>query len=323
MNSIDRLVFLLKSSSSIILQKLLPGVTEASDRILLEDALHRVQQQIAQHSCLAEHSCFGAGVASPQLSIVITLYASYDCIRQQLAAFSMDPFFKQCELVYVLDSPQHAVALKQLVRELSVLNNTSVTLAVMPANLGTASAINAGVAVARAPTLVIMDSDMLLPVNNAGHSWLEALHRLHEATTSPHVIIPAQKDAAQLAPQGVVAYRYEHDEVTLLTKDNAAKQKRPLPDGSCFSIAKKYFKKLGGIPAQDIVCGYERLAFMHRCAEAGIKPVILEKSAPMVHLGGMSANQHPSHSEVLQHINWRAHCLRWKKYIRQVANAPR
>jgi GT2 family glycosyltransferase len=110
----------------------------------------------------------------PRAAIVVPLYRNLRFLRFQLAAFARDPATRAAELIYVLDSPEQRAEVEHLLRGMAALHEgLAVALVVMPENRGYASACNAGAAVATAPVLAMLNSDVL----PAAPGWLEALLR--------------------------------------------------------------------------------------------------------------------------------------------------
>ena len=109
---------------------------------------------------------------NPRVSIVVPLYKVLDFLRFQVASFATDPWIRDhAEIIYVLDSPEQARQAEHIIAGLHLLYGTPMRLRVMPHNGGYARACNAGAAVARAPVLAMVNSDVI----PTGRGWLEAL----------------------------------------------------------------------------------------------------------------------------------------------------
>jgi hypothetical protein len=106
---------------------------------------------------------------APRATIIVPLYRTLRFLRFQLAAFARDPELRRsAELVVVLDSPEQRAEVESLPRGLAALHGLALRLAVMPGNRGYSAACNAGVALARAGTLLFLNSDVL----PAAPGWL-------------------------------------------------------------------------------------------------------------------------------------------------------
>jgi GT2 family glycosyltransferase len=115
----------------------------------------------------------GVPPRKPRVALVIPLWRNLSFLRFQLAAFARDTALRECaEIIYVLDSPEQRAEVEHLLRGMSALHGRlGVTLVVMPANRGYASACNAGAASSSAPIIGFLNSDVI----PAGRAWLPAL----------------------------------------------------------------------------------------------------------------------------------------------------
>ena len=84
-------------------------------------------------------------------------------------------------MIYVLDSPEQREELEHMLRGCHGINHMPVTLVVQPSNYGYGSACNAGAAEARAPVLLLLNSDVV----PAGPGWLQPL--LATLAAAPHL----------------------------------------------------------------------------------------------------------------------------------------
>jgi GT2 family glycosyltransferase len=91
-----------------------------------------------------EVTSFGLPPERPAVSLVIPLYRVLSFLRFQIGAFAVDPAMADCELIFVLDSPEQSNELEHLLRGLHALYGLPFRLAIMPANHGFAAASNAG-----------------------------------------------------------------------------------------------------------------------------------------------------------------------------------
>lgn len=109
---------------------------------------------------------------TPLVSIVIPLYKVYEFIKAQLAAFAADRWLAEnAELLFVLDSPEQAVHVEDLLIGFHLLYGLPVRLIVMDRNGGYALACNAGASRAKGRYLAMINSDVV-PLESG---WLEEL----------------------------------------------------------------------------------------------------------------------------------------------------
>ena len=113
----------------------------------------------------------GAKLSKPEVSIVVPLYRNLRFLRHQLGAFARDRSLCDAELIYVLDSPEQREEVEHLLRGLHGIYRVPLTVVVQAANYGYASACNAGTAEARAPVLLLLNSDVV----PTGRGWLSPL----------------------------------------------------------------------------------------------------------------------------------------------------
>ena len=113
----------------------------------------------------------GTPVVAPVISLVVPIYRNVHYLRHQLAALARDPGLRAAELIYVLDSPEQREELEHMLRGCHGISRMPITLVVQPANYGYGSACNAGAAEARAPVLLLLNSDAV----PAGRGWVAPL----------------------------------------------------------------------------------------------------------------------------------------------------
>lgn len=137
-----------------------PGLLEAC----IAPAVWRLHRAAMDRPGTPEVIALGVGAPRrPRLALVVPLWRNLRFLRFQLAAFARDPTLRgRAEIVYVLDSPEQRAEVEHLLRGMTALHAPlAVTLVVMPANRGYASACNAGAAACRAPVIGFLNSDVL------------------------------------------------------------------------------------------------------------------------------------------------------------------
>ncbi len=103
---------------------------------------------------------FGTACASPSHTLVIPLYGRIDFIEYQMALLSADPVKETLEIIYVLDDPRFADSIARLATSVYARLGIAFTVLVCDRNTGFARASNQGLAVARAPHVCFMNSDV-------------------------------------------------------------------------------------------------------------------------------------------------------------------
>ncbi len=81
-------------------------------------------------------------------------------MKVQLATMANDPAMKQCEIIYVLDSPEQEEELKTFLSNHCTLYQLPVKLVIMERNSGYGAANNAGASQATGKYLVLLNSDV-------------------------------------------------------------------------------------------------------------------------------------------------------------------
>src|SRR5262249_51688563 len=117
-------------------------------------ALSRLQTLHALGAEIATVLEYGRGPSAPDVSVIVPLYRRLDFVEHQLAQFIHDPEFREVELIYVLDSPELADALRDSAEALHALYRVPFRVALLPRNLGFALANDLGVSIARGRLVV-------------------------------------------------------------------------------------------------------------------------------------------------------------------------
>lgn len=104
---------------------------------------------------------FGVQVADPALTLIVPLYGRADFMRHQLARFADDPDFGRVELLYVVDDPDLLPEVLGLAAKYEWLFGVGFRVLDYGENRGFAGANNLGVLHARAPVVLLMNSDVI------------------------------------------------------------------------------------------------------------------------------------------------------------------
>jgi GT2 family glycosyltransferase len=113
----------------------------------------------------------GSAVRDPAAAFIVPLYRNLRFLRTQLGAFARDPGLCEVELIYVLDSPEQRDEVEHLLRGLHRLHGLPLILVIQPRNYGYGAACHAGAAEARAPVLLLLNSDVV----PAARGWLKPM----------------------------------------------------------------------------------------------------------------------------------------------------
>lgn len=125
---------------------------------------------------------YGEQIQTPVCSLVIPLYRRLDFMKNQLLELSDDDYIRRnCEIVYVLDDPPLDDALRSLAPILQESYGIPFKIMYSEINRGFAGATNLGTREARAPLLLLMNSDVI-PVETG---WLERM--IEQINASPDI----------------------------------------------------------------------------------------------------------------------------------------
>ena len=245
----------------------------------------------------------GAKLRRPRIALLIPLYRMLGFVRFQLGAFASDPGFAEVEIIYTLDSPEQRAEVEHLLRGLYLLHARSVTLVVMAANAGFAAASNAAARVARAPIVMLLNSDVV----PAAPGWLEpllaTLGRGCKRIAAPKLLF----DDGSLQHAGLL---FDRDDTGLWYNRHyhkgrpgdwpAANQARQVPGatGAALMIARAHFERLGGVCEDYIVGDYEDSDFCLRFRALG-GAVHYEPKSVLYHFERRSIRLHQGYTRTL------------------------
>jgi GT2 family glycosyltransferase len=205
----------------------------------------------------------GTPVPSPAISLVVPVYRNVYYLRHQLTALARDPTLREAELIYVLDSPEQREELEHMLRGYHGINRMPVTLVVQPANYGYGSACNAGAAEARAPVLLLLNSDVV----PAGRGWVVPL--LESLATAPWLAAAGPKllfANGSLQHAGLYFEQLaqgdwynSHFYKGMPRRFPAAQLPREVPGitGAAFCVRRDAYRAVGGISTDYVVGDYE------------------------------------------------------------------
>jgi GT2 family glycosyltransferase len=264
-----------------------------------------------------EEIVFGAPLHRPTASLVIPLYRNLRFLRFQLAAFARDAELRRTELIYVLDSPEQRAEVEHLLRGMAAMLDLPLRLVVMPRNAGYAAACNAGAAVARAATLLFLNSDVLPDTPG----WLGRMRaRLgrdrRTAAVGPKLIF----DGGTIQHAGLLFRRGEDG---LWLNDHYCKgfprhhpdaqrpRRVPGVTGAALLVRRAAFEAAQGFCTDYIVGDFEDSDLCLKLRAAGHE-IAYEPAAELFHFERQSIALHDGHARTLAGVlNRRLHHRRW------------
>jgi GT2 family glycosyltransferase len=286
-------------------------------------AILRLQTRLAERTAIERIDQFGDAPPDLIASVVVPLYKRVDFLEQQLAQFVLDPEFLRTDLVYVLDSPEDAEYLRAFALQLHRLYRVPFRLATLNRNGGFAVANNLGATLARAPLLLLLNSDVI----PEEPGWLSRLVSFYESTPGIGALSPKllyEDDTLQFAglyfdrPAGAHLWSNEHFYKGLHRDLPQANNARPVPavTGACLMIAKDVYQELGGLQSVYVQGDYEDSDLCLRLAEAGYDNWYFPDVA-LYHLEGQS---YPSElRKATSEYNKWLHTYRWRSQLEELS----
>jgi O-antigen biosynthesis protein len=257
-------------------------------------AIERLQLSLEGMLGVRSVAQFGDPPPDPDVSIVIPLYKRIDLVEEQLAQFVLDPYLARQDIVYVLDSPEDEDFLLETASRLHPLYRVPFRTAILKRNTGFANANNAGVGIARAPLLLLMNSDVL--PDRPG--WLERMVGFYESQDGIGALGPKllyEDDSIQHAgihfhrAEGQTVWQDAHYYKGLHRDFPDANVPRPVPvvSGACMMISRHLYESMGGLQGGYVQGDYEDADICLRMMEEGLRNWYLP-SAELYHLEALS-----------------------------------
>jgi GT2 family glycosyltransferase len=282
-------------------------------------SLHRAAMQAPRPLQVQQ---FGAPPPRPRVSVLVPLYRTLRFLRFQVAAFATDPDLADVELIYALDSPEQVAEVAHLLRGLHLMHGLPITLLVLPRNCGFAAATNEAAQAAHAPTLLLLNSDVV----PAAPGWLAALEDALEATGAAAVGPKLLFDDGSLQHAGLFFERW-HDGLWLNRHYHkglpqswpAAAHRREVPGvtGAALLVARHDYEDAGGLCEDYVIGDYEDSDFCLRLregrGEAG-GAIVYVPEAELFHFERRSIAVHRGYGQtsaalynrLLHHARWDA-----------------
>jgi len=259
--------------------------------------------------------------ADPVASFVVPLYRNLRFLRHQLTAFARDRSLRDVELIYVLDSPEQRAEVEHLLRGLSGVTGQPLLLVVQAANYGYACACNAGAAEARAPVLLLLNSDVVPAARGWLAPLLAALSRKRRlVAVGPKLLF--EDDSLQHA--GLYFDRGPNDEwfnshyyKGFPRHHPAANELRLVPGitGAAFCVRRQAFEAVGGFTTDYVIGDYEDSDLCLKLRASGGEIAYVPKSE-LYHFERQSIRDHAGYARTLAATyNRRLHHARWAPTI--------
>ena len=307
----------------------LPALTESILDECLVPAMRHIQAAFLAARQPPEVVRIGTPLASPALSIVVPLYRNLRFIRFQLPHLLRDPGLDEAEIIYVLDSPEQRPETEHLLRALHAVHQRPVTLVVQADNYGFASASNAGAAEARAPLLLMLNSDVIPAARGWLAPMLAALHSAPAvAAVGPKLLTEdggVQHAGLFFERNGPFAEWFNnHYFKGAPRRFPPVNRARPVPGitGAAMLLARDRFFAVGGFGTEYAIGDYEDSDLCLKLRAAGGE-ILYEPAAELYHFERQSIREHLVHDrDLATACNRRLHHARWDATIEALMARP-
>lgn len=295
----------------------------------LAPSLSSIQQRIRASVGRPKVSDIGAEPANPEVSIVVPLYRELGFLKAQFAALAGDPWISaHAELIYVLDSPEQAEDVEDLLGGLNLLFGQPVKLLVMERNAGYAMACNAGARVARGRYIAMLNSDVI-PVEAGWLSLLTARLQRDDGTGAVGAKLLYEDNAIQHAGLHFIQNRagkwFNHHYFKGFPRNfeeaNAERQV-PAVTGACLVAERKTFEAVEGFTEDYVIGDYEDSDLCLKIRRAG-HGVAYVPAAELYHFERRSIRKNADYTRgVASQYNRWLHQCRWECEIKELMAAP-
>jgi GT2 family glycosyltransferase len=300
-------------------------------------ALIDLHLEASRAICSGAHVArFGEQRASYEGSIIVCLYGKPDFLMLQAALFSALPGFERYEFIYVCNSPELA---DRLTKDATIACRTyggTITLLLMPDNVGFGVANNAAANLARSGRLLLVNPDVLPRTEDWAARHAAILENLPADQTALFGV-PLYYDDGSLMHGGMYfeleeclalgvgrifardVLRTEHYGKGAPPATAEYLRARPVPavSGAFMSIDREWFERLGGFSPEYIFGHYEDGDLCLRSLSAG-KPAWIH-DIPFWHLESRGSTRLPVHDGGRLVNRWNL-TTRWGDFVKQELN---
>ncbi len=301
------------------------------------EALQALSRRWAERAAglLAEpalHSCFGGTETEPELSVVVPLYGRIDFMEYQLNWFHAwrrrrGPGQPALQLIYVLDDPRLREEFLALAGRCRLLYDVPFEIVVNPRNLGFSGANNRGAAQARAPWLLLLNSDVLPADDQAFATLLAAMRAGGEGLGALGARLSFENGDVQHVgmefrqrPElgGVLGRVWLNDHPLKGLALPAPQPEQALVEveaatAACLLLATERYRELGGLSSGYIVGDFEDSDLCLRLRQQGLT-IQVHRGACFFHLERQSVGSDEARdliraklvatNAVLHHLRW-------------------
>jgi len=331
--------------NSTVIREALDIAIQEPCRLVSANLLHRARElwSLALRSKLekrAEHKLYGQGPSQPELSVVVPLYGRVDFMEYQLNWFNSWQRRRGADqaplqLIYVLDDPRLKQECLALAKRCNTLYAMPFELVLNPENLGFAGANNRGVSFAKAPLLLLLNSDVLPAHDDSLELMLRAMqqHQGEIGALGARLLL----DNGAIQHQGMAFVKEEdHDgelgrvwlndhplkgvKIQQGQHDGQGLQEMEAVTAACLMVERERFLALGGLSSHYIVGDFEDSDLCMKLCSQGL-PMLVDLAATFYHLERQSVDLASSSDAMKAKVvaaNAITHHQRWCSAIEQL-----
>ena len=311
--------------------------------------LHRAreawsQQLLAKLEQPGEHQSFstGAGI-DPELSVIVPLYGRLDFMEYQLNWFNSWRRRKgnqipAIQLIYVLDDPRLNQEFEALTKRCQTLYSVPFETIRNHTNLGFASANNRGAQIAKAPLLLLLNSDVLPSKDDSLELMLRAMQQHEESIGALGARLLFDNGAIQHCGiefvtepdlDGDLSWVWLNEHPLKGVNTGYSRQQQlelqevEAISGACLMLRTDLYRKLQGLSSHYVVGDFEDSDLCLKIRSMGL-PILVDLAALFHHLErqsvGIGDMDHSLKAKVVT-ANAITHHQRWCSAIERMKRA--
>ena len=301
----------------------------------------QLKQRLQRPAEVQQH---GEMEPKPELSVVVPLYGRIDFMEYQLNWFNAwrrrNAHSFGLQLIYVLDDPRLEGEFRALVKRCQTLYRVPFETVINPENLGFAGANNRGVEVARAPMLLLLNSDVLPAGDSSLESMLRALqqHRarigalgarlLFDNGGVQHIGMEFVREEDLDGELGRV-WLNEHPlkgvNVSFTEQERSELVEMEAATAACLMMETAHYRKLGGLSTHYVVGDFEDSDLCLKLRREGLG-IYVDLQACFFHLERQSVGFGDSNTSIKMKVvatNGITHHQRWCSTIARLQRSRR
>lgn len=300
--------------STTVIKEALDAALQEPCRLASANLLHRARElwSIALQRKLekpAEHKLFGSVTSQPELSVVVPLYGRVDFMEYQLNWFNAwrrrrGSHYAQLQLIYVLDDPRLKQECLALAKRCNTLYSMPFELVLNLENLGFAGANNRGASYAKAPLLLLLNSDVLPAHDDSLELMLRAMQQhqgeigalgarlLFDNGAIQHQgmeFVKAEDLDGELGRVWLNDHPLKGVKIQQGQRDWHTLQEVEAVTAACLMLARDRFLAIGGLSSHYIVGDFEDSDLCMKLRSQGL-PMLIDQAAVFYHLERQSVD---------------------------------